>query len=258
MNRDSRGRFAKKSSDTDLIRKMDLDFKKLNPSETPVKKGSREIPVEDNRKRITLKSIEEPIYKFDNGRVYNIDKDLIDKAIKNINRLGLGTLEHPVKKDNLFDRFTCECSKEKAKKTDSDLIKTLSDNITRGVIKEVEKKVESKPRKPLFTVFTDTRFVTLYGNKVGRELNVTIVKNLKDFVVSFNDSMMVSLNVSANYFPYIISFLDELKEYDYFTIVFDSYNDEGYQEHKVFDGFKLFDLTYVGEKDIYKITLSNI
>lgn len=258
MNRDSRGRFAKKSSDTDLIRKMDLDFKKLNPSETPVKKGSREIPVEDNRKRITLKSIEEPIYKFDNGRVYNIDKDLIDKAIKNINRLGLGTLEHPVKKDNLFDRFTCECSKENAKKTDSDLIKTLSDNITRGVIKEVEKKVESKPRKPLFTVFTDTRFVTLYGNKVGRELNVTIVKNLKDFVVSFNDSMMVSLNVSANYFPYIISFLDELKEYDYFTIVFDSYNDEGYQEHKVFDGFKLFDLTYVGEKDIYKITLSNI
>lgn len=253
MNRDSRGRFAKKSSDTDLIRKMDLNFKKLNPSETPVKKGSREIPVEDNRKRITLKSIEEPIYKFDNGRVYNIDKDLIDKAIKNINRLGLGTLEHPVKKDNLFDKFTCECSKEKAKKTDSDLIKTLSDNITRGVIKEVEKKVESKPRKPLFT---DTRFVTLYGNKVGRELNITIVKNLKDFVVSFNDSMMVSLNVSANYFPYIISFLDELKEYDYFTIVFDSYNDEGYQEHKVFDGFKLFDLTYIGEKDIYNITMT--
>lgn len=245
MNRDSRGRFAKKSSDTDLIRKMDLNFKKLNPSETPVKKGLREIPVEDNRKRITLKSIEEPIY--------NLDKDLIDKAIKNINRLRLGTLEHPVKKDNLFDRFTCECSKEKAKKTDSDLIKTLSDNIARGVIKEVEKKVENKPRK---TLLTDTRFVTLYGNKVGRELNITIVKNLKDFVVSFNDSMMVSLNVSANYFPYIISFLDELKEYDYFTIVFDSYNDEGYQEHKVFDEFKLFDLTYIGEKDIYNITMT--
>lgn len=246
MNRDSRGRFVKKNNDNVLINKMNLN----------INSNSREIPVEDNRKSTTLKSIKEPVYKIDNGRVYDIDKELIDKAIKNINRLGLGTLEHPVKKDNLFDRFTCECSKEKAKKTDSDLIKTLSDNITRGVIKEVEKKVESKPRKPLFTVFTDTRFVTLYGNKVGRELNVTIVKNLKDFVVSFNDSMMVSLNVSANYFPYIISFLDELKEYDYFTIVFDSYNDEGYQEHKVFDGFKLFGLTYVGEKDTYKITLT--
>ena len=57
-------------------------------------------------------------------------------------------------------------------------------------------------------------------------------------------------------FPNIISLLRELKKYDYFTIVFKTYDIYGFSDKiETFDGFKLFDLTYVGEKDIYNIVL---
>ena len=80
MNRDSRGRFVKNNGENDLIKKMNLN----------INNNSREIPVEDNRKNTTLKSIKEPVYKIDNGRVYDIDKELVNRAIKNINKLGVG------------------------------------------------------------------------------------------------------------------------------------------------------------------------
>ena len=240
MNRDSRGRFAKKNNDNVLINKMNLN----------VNNNSREIPVEDNRKSTTLKSIKEPVYKIDKmqlcnidniDNIDNVDKELVNRAIKNINKLGLGSIEHPVKVDDLFKKFTCECSKEK--KPESDLLKTFSENNNQDA-----KKVRLR-------CFANSRCISWFGNNVDDHL-VSIAENLKDFVVSFNDSIMLSININASNFPYIISFLDELKKYDYFTIVFDSYNYEGYQEHKVFDGFKLFDLTYIGEKDTYNITLT--
>ena len=258
MNRDSKGRFANRISDADLIRKMDFNFNRdLKPRETPVNKNlnRREIPVEDKRKTITV-----PLVNFesnnDGSRIYNIDKNLIEKAMKNINRLGLGSLDHPVERSSFFDMFTCECANEKAKKTDGELISTLSKNMTDNFTKaKLVQKEETKPR--VKTLMANMRTISWYGNKLGNGCSVTIQSNLKDFVASFNDAIMVSMNIPASDFPNIISFLGELKLYDYFTVVFNSYNAQGYQvEHKTFDGFKLFDLTYIGEEDIYNITLT--
>lgn len=232
MNRDSRGRFAKKNNDNVLINKMNSN----------ISNNSREIPVKDNRKKIII-----PIVNFNNkpdtnGRVYNIDKDLVNRAIKNINKLGLGSIEHPLKVDDLFNKFTSECSKKK--KSDSDLLKTLSENINQDV------------KKVRYPGFANSRRISWLGNNVG-SLSTSIAEDLKDFVVSFNDTIMVSMNIEANTFPNIISFLRELKKYDYFTIVFKTYDIHGFADkNETFDGFKLFDLTYVGEKNIYNITLT--
>ena len=233
MNRDSRGRFVRKNNDNALISKINLN----------INNNSREIPVEDNRnKDITLKSIKEPVYKIDNGRVYDIDKELVNRAIKNINKLGVGSIEHPAKVDDFFKKFNCECSKEK--KSDDDLLKTFSKNANQN-----DKKVRHHG-------FESSRCISLLGNNVG-SFSTSIVEDLKDFVVSFNDTIKVSMNIEASVFPNIISLLRELKRYDYFTIVFKTYDIHGFSDKiETFDGFKLFDLTYVGEKDIYEITLT--
>lgn len=232
MNRDSRGRFVKKNDDNVLINKMNLN----------INSNSREIPVEDNRKNTTLKSIKEPVYKIDNGRVYDIDKELVNRAIKNINKLGVGSIEHPTKVDDFFDKFTSECSRKK--KSDSDLLKTLSENFNQN-----DKKIRHHG-------FDSSRCISLMGNNVGN-FSASIVEDLKDFVVSFNDSIKVSMNIEASAFPNIISLLRELKKYDYFTIVFKTYGVHEFSDKiETFDGFKLFDLTYIGEKDIYKVTLT--
>ena len=232
MNRDSRGRFVRKNNDNALISKINLN----------INSNSREIPVEDNRKSTTLKSIKEPVYKIDNGRVYDIDKELVNRAIKNINKLGLGSIEHPAKVDDFFKKFNCECSKEK--KSDDDLLKTFSKNANQN-----DKKIRHHG-------FESSRCISLLGNNVG-SFSTSIVEDLKDFVVSFNDTIKVSMNIEASVFPNIISLLRELKRYDYFTIVFKTYDIHGFSDKiETFDGFKLFDLTYVGEKDIYEITLT--
>ena len=235
MNRDSRGRFVKNNDDNVLIKKMNLN----------INSNSREIPVEDNRKSTTLKSIKEPVYKIDNGRVYdidNIDKELVNRAIKNINKLRLGSIEHPAKVDDFFKKFNCECSKEK--KSDDDLLKTFSKNANQN-----DKKIRHHG-------FGSSRCISLLGNNVGN-FSTSIAEDLKDFVVSFNDSIILSINIEASAFPNIISLLRELKRYDYFTIVFKTYDIHGFSDKiETFDGFKLFDLTYVGEKDVYKITLT--
>ena len=231
MNRDSRGRFVKNNGDNVLIKKMNLN----------INNNSREIPVEDNRKSTTLKSIKEPVYKIDNGRVYDIDKELVNRAIKNINKLRLGSIEHPAKVDDFFKKFNCECSKEK--KPESDLLKTFSKNANQN-----DKKIRHHG-------FGSSRCISLLGNNVGN-FSTSIVEDLKDFVVSFNDSIKVSINMEASAFPNIISLLRELKRYDYFTIVFKTYDIHGFSDKiETFDGFKLFDLTYVGEKDVYNIVL---
>lgn len=231
MNRDSRGRFVRKNNDNALIKKMNLN----------INNNSREIPVEDNRKSTTLKSIKEPVYKIDNGRVYDIDKELVNRAIKNINKLGVGSIEHPAKVDDFFKKFNCECSKEK--KSDDDLLKTFSKNANQN------------DKKFRLHSFGSSRCISLLGNNVGN-FSVSIVEDLKDFVVSFNDSIKVSINIEASAFPNIISLLRELKKYDYFTIVFKTYDIHGFSDKiETFDGFKLFDLTYVGEKDVYNIVL---
>ena len=232
MNRDSRGRFVKNNDDNVLINKMNLN----------INSNSREIPVEDNRKSTTLKSTKEPVYKIDNGRVYDIDKELVNRAIKNINKLRLGSIEHPAKVDDFFKKFNCECSKEK--KPESDLLKTFSKNANQN-----DKKIRHHD-------FGSSRCISLLGNNVGN-FSTSIAEDLKDFVVSFNDSIKVSINIEASAFPNIISLLRELKKYDYFTIVFKTYDIHGLSDKiETFDGFKLFDLTYVGEKDVYKITLT--
>ena len=231
MNRDSRGRFVRKNDDNVLINKMNLS----------INNNSREIPVEDNRKSTTLKSIKEPVYKIDNGRVYDIDKELVNRAIKNINKIGLGSIEHPAKVDDFFKKFNCECSKEK--KSDDDLLKTFSKNANQN-----DKKIRHHG-------FESSRCISLLGNNVG-SFSTSIVEDLKDFVVSFNDTIKVSMNIEASVFPNIISLLRELKRYDYFTIVFKTYDIHGFSDKiETFDGFKLFDLTYVGEKDTYNIVL---
>ena len=231
MNRDSRGRFVKKNDDNVLIKKMNLN----------INSNSREIPVEDNRnKAITPKSIKEPAYKFDNGQVYDIDKDFL-KRIKSIKNLGVDSIEHSAKVDGFFDKFNCECSRKK--KSDDDLLKTLSEKFNQN-----DKKVRHHG-------FDSSRCISLLGNNVG-SFSTSIVEDLKDFVVSFNDTIKVSMNIEANTFPNIISLLRELKKYDYFTIVFKTYDIHGFSDKiETFDGFKLFDLTYVGEKDVYSITL---
>lgn len=231
MNRDSRGRFVRKNADNVLINKMNLN----------INNNSREIPVEDNRKSTTLKSIKEPVCKIDNGRVYDIDKDFLNR-IKNINKLGVGSIEHPAKVDDFFDKFTSECSRKK--KSDSDLLKTLSENFNQN------------DRKVRHHGFDSSRCISLMGNNVGN-FSASIVEDLKDFVVSFNDTIKVSINIEASAFPNIISLLRELKKYDYFTIVFKTYGVHEFSDKiETFDGFKLLDLTYVGEKDTYKITLT--
>ena len=234
MNRDSRGRFVRKNDDNVLINKMNLS----------INNNSREIPVEDNRKSTTFKSIKEPVYKIGKlplCNIDNIDKELANRAIKNINKIGLGSIEHPAKVDDFFKKFNCECSKEK--KPESDLLKTFSENANQN-----DKKVRHHG-------FESSRCISLLGNNVG-SFSTSIVEDLKDFVVSFNDSIKVSMNIEANMFPNIISLLRELKRYDYFTIVFKTYDIHGFSDKiETFDGFKLFDLTYVGEKDTYNIVL---
>ena len=230
MNRDSRGRFVKKNDDNVLINKMNLN----------INSNSREIPVEDNRKSTTLKSIKEPVYKFDNGRVYDIDKDFLNRK-KTIKNLGVDSIEHSAKVDGFFDKFNCECSRKK--KPDDDLLKALSEKFNQN-----DKKVRHHG-------FDSSRCVSLLGNNVG-SFSTSIVEDLKDFVVSFNDTTKVSINIEASTFPNIISLLRELKKYDYFTIVFKTYDIHGFSNKiETFDGFKLFDLTYVGEKDVYNIVL---
>ena len=236
MNRDSRGRFVRKNNDNALISKINLN----------INNNSREIPVEDNRnKDITLKSIKEPVYKIGKlplCNIDNIDKELVNRAIKNINKLGVDSIEHPAKVDDFFKKFNCECSKEK--KSDDDLLKTLSE------------KFNQNNRKVRHHGFDSCRCISLLGNNVGN-FSASIVEDLKDFVVSFNDTIKVSMNIEASVFPNIISLLRELKRYDYFTIVFKTYDIHGFSDKiETFDGFKLFDLTYVGEKDIYEITLT--
>ena len=232
MNRDSRGRFVKKNDDNVLIKKMNLN----------INNNSREIPVEDNRnKAVTLKSIKEPVYKFDNGRVYDIDKDFL-KRIKSIKNLGVDSIEHSTKVDDFFDKFASEYSRKK--KSDDDLLKALSEKFNQN-----DKKVRHHG-------FESSRCISLLGNNVGN-FSTSIVEDLKDFVVSFNDTINVSMNIEANTFPNIISLLRELKKYAYFTIVFKTYDTHGFSDKiETFDGFKLFDLTYVGEKDVYEITLT--
>ena len=234
MNRDSRGRFVRKNDDNVLINKMNLN----------INSNSREIPVEDNRKSTTFKSIKEPVYKIGKlplCNIDNIDKELVNRAIKNINKLGLGSIEHPAKVDDFFKKFNCECSKEK--KPESDLLKTFSENANQN-----DKKVRHHG-------FESSRCISLLGNNVG-SFSTSIVEDLKDFVVSFNDSIKVSMNIEASVFPNIISLLRELKRYDYFTIVFKTYDIHGFSDKiETFDGFKLFDLTYVGEQDTYNIVL---
>ena len=231
MNRDSRGRFVRKNNDNALISKMNLN----------INNNSREIPVEDNRKSTTLKPIEEPVYKFDNGRVYDIDKDFLNR-IKTIKNLGVDSIEHSAKVDDFFDKFTSECSRKK--KSDDELLKTLSEKFNQN-----DKKIRHHG-------FESSRCISLLGNNVGN-FSTSIVEDLKDFVVSFNDTIKVSMNIEANTFPNIISLLRELKKYDYFTIVFKTYDIYGFSDKiETFDGFKLFDLTYVGEKDVYNITLT--
>ena len=231
MNRDSRGRFVRKNADNVLINKMNLN----------INNNSREIPVEDNRKSTTLKSIKEPVCKIDNGRVYDIDKELVNRAIKNINKLGVDSIEHPAKVDDFFKKFNCECSRKK--KSDDDLLKTLSEKFNQN-----DKRVRHHG-------FESSRCISLLGNNVGN-FSTSIVEDLKDFVVSFNDTIKVSINIEASVFLNIISLLRELKRYDYFTIVFKTYDIHGFSDKiETFDGFKLFDLTYVGEKDVYEITL---
>ena len=231
MNRDSRGRFVRKNADNVLINKMNLN----------INNNSREIPVEDNRKSTTLKSIKEPVCKIDNGRVYDIDKELVNRAIKNINKLGVDSIEHPAKVDDFFKKFNCECSRKK--KSDDDLLKTLSEKFNQN-----DKRVRHHG-------FESSRCISLLGNNVGN-FSTSIVEDLKDFVVSFNDTIKVSINIEASVFPNIISLLRELKKYDYFTIVFKTYGVHEFSDKiETFDGFKLFDLTYIGEKDTYKITL---
>ena len=233
MNRDSRGRFVRKNDDNVLINKMNLSIN-----------NSREIPVEDNRKSTTLKSIKEPVYKIGKlplCNIDNIDKELVNRAIKNINKLGLGSIEHPAKVDDFFKKFNCECSRKK--KSDDDLLKTFSKNANQN-----DKKVRHHG-------FESSRCISLLGNNVG-SFSTSIVEDLKDFVVSFNDTIKVSMNIEASVFPNIISLLRELKRYDYFTIVFKTYDIHGFSDKiETFDGFKLFDLTYIGEKDTYSITL---
>ena len=231
MNRDSRGRFVRKNADNVLINKMNLN----------INNNSREIPVEDNRKSTTLKSIKEPVCKIDNGRVYDIDKDFLNR-IKTIKNIGVDSIEHPAKVDDFFDKFTSECSRKK--KSDSDLLKTLSENFNQN------------DRKVRHHGFGSSRCISLLGNNVGN-FSASIVEDLKDFVVSFNDTIKVSINIEASAFPNIISLLRELKKYDYFTIVFKTYDIHGFSDKiETFDGFKLLDLTYVGEKDVYNITLT--
>lgn len=231
MNRDSRGRFVKKNNDNVLIKKMNLN----------INSNSREIPVEDNRKSTTPKSIKEPVYKFDNGQVYDIDKYFLNR-IKTIKNLGVDSIEHSAKVDDFFKKFNCECSRKK--KSDDDLLKTLSEKFNQN-----DKRVRHHG-------FESSRCISLLGNNVGN-FSTSIVEDLKDFVVSFNDTIKVSMNIEANIFPNIISLLRELKKYDYFTIVFKTYDIHGFSDKiETFDGFKLFDLTYVGEKDIYNITLA--
>ena len=234
MNRDSRGRFVRKNDDNVLINKMNLS----------INNNSREIPVEDNRKSTTLKPIKEPVYKIGKlplCNIDNIDKELVNRAIKNINKLGVDSIEHPAKVDDFFKKFNCECSKEK--KSDDDLLKTLSE------------KFNQNNRKVRHHGFDRCRCISLLGNNVGN-FSASIVEDLKDFVVSFNDSIKVSMNIEASVFPNIISLLRELKRYDYFTIVFKTYDIHGFSDKiETFDGFKLFDLTYIGEKDTYSITL---
>ena len=238
MNRDSRGRFVKNNDDNALINKMNLN----------INNNSREIPVEDNRKSTTLKPIKEPVYKIEKlplcniDNIDNIDKELVNRAIKNINKLRLGSIEHPAKVDDFFKKFNCECSKEK--KPESDLLKTFSKNANQN-----DKKIRHHG-------FGSSRRISLLGNNVGN-FSTSIAEDLKDFVVSFNDSIKVSINIEASAFPNIISLLRELKKYDYFTIVFKTYDIHGFSDKiETFDGFKLFDLTYVGEKDVYEITLT--
>ena len=231
MNRDSRGRFVKNNDDNVLIKKMNLN----------INNNSREIPVEDNRKSTTLKSIKEPLYKIDNGRVYDIDKDFLNR-IKSIKNLGVDSIEHSAKVDDFFKKFNCECSKEK--KPESDLLKTFSKNANQN-----DKKIRHHG-------FGGSRRISLMGNNVGK-FSASIVEDLKNFVVSFNDTIKVSINIEASAFPNIISLLRELKRYDYFTIIFKTYDIHGFSDKiETFDGFKLFDLTYVGEKDVYNITLT--
>ena len=237
MNRDSRGRFVKNNGDNVLIKKMNLN----------INNNSREIPVEDNRKSTTLKSVKEPVYKIGKlplcnvDNIDNIDKELVNRAIKNINKLRLGSIEHPAKVDDFFDKFTSECSRKK--KSDDELLKTLSEKFNQN-----DKKIRHHG-------FGSSRCISLLGNNVGN-FSTSIVEDLKDFVVSFNDSIKVSINMEASAFPNIISLLRELKRYDYFTIVFKTYDIHGFSDKiETFDGFKLFDLTYVGEKDVYNIVL---
>lgn len=250
MVRDSKGRFAKANKESDLIRRMDL---RLNG------KGGREVPVVDKR-RTTVKI---PIAKFEeseNGRIYKLDEKLINTAIKNINRLGLGSLEHPVKEESLFAKVGKECTK-RDKKTDSELIRTLCSNVNKS--REEEKPIicEKIDRndKTRNTSFSETKPISVYGNKFGdvSMFSNPIVEFNRSYAVSYTNDYFLRVNIDGRQYPSLIEFFAKLKSFDYFTVNFMWYNREGYQESlKTFDGYKLVDVTYNSEKDIYTLSLT--
>lgn len=242
MVRDSKGRFAKANKDDDLIRRMDLNLNK---------KGGREVPVVD--KRNTTVTI--PIAKFEeseNGRIYKFDEKLIKKAIKNINKLGLGSIEHPVKRNDFFNKIGAECTK-RDKKTDSELIRTLCDNVSNYSVEKAEE--DDKERN---TLFANSKPISIYANKFG-DINMfarPIVEFNRDYAISITDDYFLRVNIKGHIYPSIIDFFKEIKSFDYFTVNFMWYDDDGFQTgRKTFDGYKFVDLTYNSEKNIYTLTL---
>lgn len=258
MVRDSKGRFAKANKESDLIRRMDLNLNK---------KGGREVPVVDKRRAgenyPQVLTVPIPIAKFEeseNGRIYKLDEKLINTAIKNLNRLGLGSLDHPVKKESLFAKVNAEITK-RGKKSEDELLKAIY-NINGG--KETVEVNDSfgKPvdhiDKTRNTLFSETKPISVYGNNFGNVhmFGNPIVEFNRSYAISFTDDYFLRINFSGTKYPNMIEFYNKLKSFDYFTVNFMWYDREGYQAGlKTFDGYKFLDLTYNSEKDIYTLTL---
>ena len=248
MVRDSKGRFTKENRDSDLIRRMDFN---LNG------KG-REVPVVDKRNSKTVRVPFVTNGPDKNGRVY--DEKLVEKAVKNINRLGLGSLEHPVREKDLFAKVNAEITK-RGKKSEDELLKAIY-NINGG--KETVEVDDSfgKPvdhiDKTRNTLFSETKPISVYGNNFGNVhmFGNPIVELNRSYAISFTDDYFLRVNFNGTKYPNMIEFYNKLKSFDYFTVNFMWYDREGYQAGlKTFDGYKFLDLTYNSEKDIYTLTL---
>lgn len=161
MERDSKGRFTKRSTDSELIRKMELNLGVTN---------AREIPIVDNRKKLTYTTPKCLVKE-------NKDEELIEKAVNSINRLGLNKNKE-LRKENI--RKYCADAK----------IETVSEPVGYKPVKVSDGTLYSTVTKPETNVYV-TKLI------LSKEFYSILAEDIEYYSIS-RDEIVLSVKPSID------------------------------------------------------------